>query len=115
MKSAYYAVLCILMHIPPYKTFKFRKVQDHCPSFADCGHIFILNCVGPFRATSIIWTKEYTVNLVIFAMFYYSRILRGGQVREFRNLAKIIIIIALKKNENSKLREKSPNQKFAKI
>ena len=42
-----------------------------------------------------------TVDLVIFARFQFSR---GGQICEFKNLAKIIIIIALlKKNENSRI------------
>ena len=45
-----------------------------------------------------------TVDLVIFASFQFSRISRGGQIREFKNLAEIIIIIALlKKNENSRI------------
>ena len=40
--------------------------------------------------------------MVIFARFYFSRISRGGLIREFKNLAKIINPIALlKKNENS--------------
>ena len=43
----------------------------------------------------------YTVDLVIFARFLFSR---AGQTPEFKNLAKIIIIIALlKKNENSRI------------
>ena len=43
------------------------------------------------------------VDLEIFAKIYYSRILRMGQIREFQNLLKIIIIIALlKKNEESR-------------
>ena len=45
-----------------------------------------------------------TVDLVIFARFQFSRISRGEQIREFRNRAKIIIIIALlEKNENSRI------------
>ena len=45
-----------------------------------------------------------TVHLVIFARFYFSRISRGRPIRKFKNLAKIIIIIALiKKNENSRI------------
>ena len=36
-----------------------------------------------------------TVDLVIFARFSFSRILRGGQICVFKNLAKTIIIIAL--------------------
>ena len=55
---------------------------------------------------------EYTVDLVIFARFIFLRIPRGRQTCEFKNLAKIIIIIValLKKNEmkwNSKFHEKS--------
>ena len=58
-----------------------------------------------------------TVDMVIFPRFQFSR---GTQVREFKNRAKNIIIIALlkenKKNRHySKLREQSLNQKFAKI
>ena len=46
-------------------------------------------------------TKEDTVDLVRFARFQFSRISRG-QIRKFKNLAKIIILIALlKKNGNS--------------
>ena len=42
-----------------------------------------------------------TVDLVIFVRFYFLRVSRGGQIREFKNLAKIIIMITLlKKNEN---------------
>ena len=42
----------------------------------------------------------YTVDLVIFAGFNF---LRGGQIREFKNIAKIIIIMALLKEiENSR-------------
>ena len=48
--------------------------------------------------------KTYTVDLVIFARFYFSQISREGQIREFKNLAKIIIIEALlKKNANSRI------------
>ena len=48
--------------------------------------------------------KEHTVDLVIFARFYSSRISRGRQIREFKNSAKIIIIIALlKKTTNSRI------------
>ena len=36
-----------------------------------------------------------TVDLVKFARFYFSRFSIGGQIRKFKNLAKIIIIIAL--------------------
>ena len=36
----------------------------------------------------------HTVDLVIFERFYFLRILRG-QIRELKNLAKIIIMIAL--------------------
>ena len=44
-----------------------------------------------------------TVDLVIFAGFLFSPISRG-KIREFKNLAKIIIIIVLlKKNENSRI------------
>ena len=47
-----------------------------------------------------------TVDLVIFARFYFSRISRGGQIHEFKNLAKINIIIALlKKNDNLNTRK----------
>ena len=43
-----------------------------------------------------------TVDLVIFARFEFSQIPRRGQIREFKNHAKIIIIIELlKENENS--------------
>ena len=42
--------------------------------------------------------------LVIFARFQFSRISRGRQIREFKNLAKMIIIKELlKKNENSRI------------
>ena len=53
-----------------------------------------------------------TVDLVIFVMFNFSRNSRGGQIR------KIYFIIALLKKykvTNSNFREKSENQKFAKI
>ena len=40
-------------------------------------------------------SATHTVDLVIFARFKFSRISRGGQIREFKNLAKILIIIAL--------------------
>ena len=47
----------------------------------------------------------YTVDLVIFARFYFSRISRGGQIREFKNLAKSIFLIPLlMKNENSRIK-----------
>ena len=39
-----------------------------------------------------------TVDLIIFASFSFSRISRKGRIREFKNRAKIIIIIALLKN-----------------
>ena len=40
----------------------------------------------------------------LFVSFYFSRISRGGQIRKFKNLTKINIIIAvLKKNENSRI------------
>ena len=52
-------------------------------------------------------------------MFYFLRISRERQFREFKNLVKINITIALlKKNKkilNYKLREKVQNQKFVKI
>ena len=38
-----------------------------------------------------------TVDVLIFTRFWFSRISQGGQIREFKNLAKIIIIIALEK------------------
>ena len=42
----------------------------------------------------------YTVDLVIFAKFLLLRISRKGRIRLFKNLARIIILIALlKKNE----------------
>ena len=45
-----------------------------------------------------------TVDLVILVRFKFSRISRGGPNREFKNLAKIIILIALlRKNENSRI------------
>ena len=60
----------------------------------------------------------YTVDLVIFPRFYFSRILREGQIREFKNLAKkiIIIIALLKKNKNSRIlnhvKSKKKNREF---
>ena len=52
-------------------------------------------------------------------MFLFLRISRERQFREFKNLVKINITIALlKKNQkilNYKLREKVQNQKFVKI
>ena len=61
----------------------------------------------------------YTVDLVIFARFLFSRISRGGKIRKFKNLAQIIIRIALlKKKKNSRILNflKSPkirnSQKF---
>ena len=45
--------------------------------------------------------QAYAVDLVMFARFQFPRISRGGLILEFKNFAKIIIIIALlKKNEN---------------
>ena len=47
---------------------------------------------------------SYTLDLVIFARFYFLRISREGQIREFKNIAKIVNIIALlKKNEDSQI------------
>ena len=44
------------------------------------------------------------VDLVIFARFYFLQISRSGQIREIKNLAKIITLIALlKKNENVRI------------
>ena len=55
------------------------------------------------------WCKsdklQHTVELVIFARFQFSRISRGGQIREFKNPAKNIFIFALLNElENSKIR-----------
>ena len=44
-----------------------------------------------------------TVDLEISARFQFSRILRGEKIREFKNLAKIIIIALPKKNENLRI------------
>ena len=38
---------------------------------------------------------QYTVDLVIFEWFKFSRILRVRQIREFNNFAKIIIAIPI--------------------
>ena len=68
--------------------------------------IFIYFKHALFRRRSHFMSEDigigiYTVDLVIFARFLFSR---GGQIPEFKNLAKIIIIIALlKKNENSRI------------
>ena len=40
-----------------------------------------------------------TVDLVIFARFYFLRVSRGGQICEFKNLTKIIIMITLLKKK----------------
>ena len=62
-------------------------------------------CSGGFRN----WLKGHawrispvcnTVDMVILARFYFSRIARGEQILEFKNLAKTVIIIAQRKNEN---------------
>ena len=46
---------------------------------------------------------SYTVDLVIFARFLFSRISRRGQIHDFKKLAKIIIIrVLLRKNVNSR-------------
>ena len=47
--------------------------------------------------------ERYTADLVIFAMFYFLRIMRGGQIREIKNLEKIIFMIRLLKQK--KIRE----------
>ena len=39
-------------------------------------------------------TEINTVDLVIFARFIFLQISQGGQIREFKNLAKIIIMSA---------------------
>ena len=56
-----------------------------------------------FRFTHLeVGVMCYTVDLVIFARFQFSRVSRRGRIREFQNLAKSINIKAiLKKNENS--------------
>ena len=46
---------------------------------------------------------SYTVDLVIFARFEFSRILQGGQIREFNNLAKSFFHWATEKNENLRI------------
>ena len=44
----------------------------------------------------MMYDNMYTVDLVIFARFLFeSQFSQGGQIREFKNLTKIIIIIAL--------------------
>ena len=62
--------------------------------------IFIYFKHALFRRRSHFMSEDM-VDLLIFARFVFSR---GGQIPEFKNLAKIIIIIALlKKNENSRI------------
>ena len=60
-----------------------------------------------------------TVDLIVLVRFLFSRISRGGQICEFKNLAKIIFYNSATKEKwlfvNSNLREQSQNQKFAKI
>ena len=71
-----------------------------------------MNAMNIDSSTTATLRCMYTVGLVIFARFQFSQISRGGQIREFKNFAKIIIMIALlKKNKkvaNSKHRGTSP-------
>ena len=57
-----------------------------------------------------------TVDLVIFARFQFSRI-SGGQIPEFKNLAKIIIITLalLEKKENSRILNFLKSPKIKKV
>ena len=58
----------------------------------------------PVSAVLVVNLYYFTVNLTIFARFLFSRISQAGQIREFKNFAKIINIIALlKKNVNSRI------------
>ena len=58
----------------------------------------------PIKLTKTRDALSDTVDLVTLASFLFLQISRGGQIREFKNLAKIIIIIApLKKNENLRI------------
>ena len=67
----------------------------------------------------MIYFISNTEDLVIFARFLFSRILRGGHIREFKNFAKIIFTIALLKWKfpKSEIREnlntrKLPDQQY---
>ena len=73
----YFSALRVVV-VPPFTT-----LAQHCSSI---GSTF---CVSS--------SSLYTVDLVIFARFQFSRISRGSQIREFKNLVKIINIIALRK------------------
>ena len=82
-------------------------------------HCFTVLCLlrTLFLTKMDVMYEPYTVDLVIFARFYFSRISRRGQIRELKNLVEIIFIFALlKKNENSRIFVKTPKIKqFAKI
>ena len=55
-----------------------------------------------FEANRHLHINPYTVDLVIFTRYLFSQIF-FGQIRKFKNIAKIILIIMLlKKNENSR-------------
>ena len=44
--------------------------------------------------------KYYTVDLLIFARFKFSQNSRGGKIREYKNLVKIVIIKAIRTKIN---------------
>ena len=76
-----------------------RNRKAHRPTYiGHCKH-------APYRSKIHTYTKTLvTADLVMFAWFWFSRILWGGQIREFKNLTKIVLIIALlKKKEKSQI------------
>ena len=44
-----------------------------------------------WRKKKLSYLNLDTADLVIFARFYFSRISRGGQIRKFKNLAKVLL------------------------